>query len=81
MALTLTILRPFLEEKKEIDWIQLACPGGSFVVGPGHRPLVNILSGKSTLTYTVKGHEETLAVSEDGGLVHVLDDTVVLFLN
>ena len=81
MALTLIVLRPFLEEKKEIDWVLLECPGGSFVVGPDHRPLVNILSGSSTLTYAVKGHEETLEVPEDGGLVHVLDNQVVLFLN
>ncbi len=81
MALTLVILRPFSEEKKDIGWISLECPGGSFVVGPDHRPLVNILAPESTLTYTVKGHEETLEVSEHGGLVHVLDNQVILFLN
>jgi len=81
MELTLVILRPFSEEKKAIDWVSLECPGGSFVVGPGHRPLVNMLSGSGVVTYKVGGLEDTIEVPEQGGLVHVVGNQVILFLN
>ncbi|MDQ5890295.1 MAG: hypothetical protein QG604_169 [Candidatus Dependentiae bacterium] len=81
MPLTLVILRPFIQDKKEIDWVSLECPGGSFLVGPGHRPLVNMLAGESTITYAAGGREETIEVPEEGGLVHVVDNQVILFLN
>ncbi len=81
MSLTLTILRPFSEENKAIEWVHLECPGGSFVVGPGHRPLVNLLSGGGVVLYKEHGQEQSIDVPDEGGLVHVVDGRVVLFLN
>ena len=81
MPITLTILRPFVEEKKTVDWVSLECVGGSFVVSDGHRPLINVLSGEGTIVYRQGGQELEIAVPAEGGLVHVVSNQVILFLH
>jgi F0F1-type ATP synthase epsilon subunit len=81
MTLQLSILRPFSEEKKQVEWVRVECPGGSFTVGVGHRPLINILAGSRVVTYQESGAEHTLEVSAEGGMVHVTNNQVILFLS
>lgn len=81
MPVTMCIMRPFSEEKKEVEWVSVECIGGSFMVGQGHRPLVNVLAGGKMITYKEGGHEETVEVSAEGGLVHVAENKVLLFLS
>jgi len=80
MSITLSVLRPFSEDKKVVDWVSLECPGGSFVVSSGHQPLVNVLSSDGKVIYQQGGQEVELVVSAAGGLVHVVDNQVILFL-
>jgi F0F1-type ATP synthase epsilon subunit len=81
MSITLTILRPFTEEKKTVDWVSLECVGGSFVVSDGHRPLINVLIGEGTILYRQSGQELEITVPLEGGLVHVVNNQVILFLH
>ena len=81
MLITLCIMYPFSEEKKQVEWVHVECPGGNFVVGPGHRPLVNILSGNRKVLYKEGGQQQTIDVSATGGLIHVTAQQVILFLN
>ena len=81
MSIELSVMKPFSEEKKEVDWVRVECPGGSFTVGKGHRPLVNILAGSKTIVYRQHGADHTIEVPAEGGMVHVFDNQVVLFLS
>jgi F0F1-type ATP synthase epsilon subunit len=81
MAIQLSILRPFFEEKKQVEWVCVDCPGGSFTIGEGHRPLINILAGNRTVVYRQQGIDHTLEIPADGGMVHVTHNQVTLFLS
>lgn len=81
MELTLTILKPFSVEKIMVDWVSLACVGGSMVVGPGHRPFVNMLAPEGEILYRSGGNDSLIEVSEAGGLVYVSDASITLFLH
>ena len=80
MSLFLHVLKPFSESKMEVEWARIDTPNGSFLIGPGHRPLVNIVKPKSVITYKSQGQEVTLEAPENGGLVHVHEDKIILFL-
>ncbi len=80
MAVTLMIERPFACETYSIEWISLECREGNFVVGPGHLPLIAVLSPEGLLAYRSAGVERSIEVPSSGGIVHVLHDEVMVFL-
>ncbi len=81
MPITLNILKPFIEDKKTVDWVSIECPGGSFVVTSGHRPLVNVLLSDGVIVYREGGQDHEIAIPTEGGVVHVFENQVVLFLH
>jgi F0F1-type ATP synthase epsilon subunit len=81
MTLQLSILRPFSEEKMQVEWVCVECPGGSFTVGLGHRPLVNMLMGGKPVVYRAQGVDHTLEIPAEGGMVHVVNNQVTLLLS
>ncbi len=81
MTIELSIMKPFSEEKKQVEWVFIECPGGNFTIGVGHRPLVNILTGNKMVVYRQQGSDYTVEVPAEGGMIHVYDNQVVLFLS
>lgn len=79
-TITLRIQRPFSQKELSVDWVHVQSPTGSFIVGPGHRTLISAVSASSSVTYKSGGSEQSLEVGESDGLVHVVDNTVILFL-
>ena len=79
-TLTLRIQRPFKQTELTIEWVSIEGPNGGFVVGPGHRSLISAVSGSSSVTYKSGGSEQSIEVGEADGLVHVIDNIVILFL-
>lgn len=77
---TLSIQQPFKQESISVKWVSITSPSGSFVVGPGHRPLVSAVEPESTVVYDSGSGEKAIRVPESGGLVHVVKNTVILFL-
>lgn len=79
--LTLRIQRPFRQENIDVDWVSIESATGSFLIGPGHQTLISAVSASSNVVYKARGgSEEALEVGDADGLVHVVKDTVILFL-
>ena len=57
---TLSIQQPFKQDSIAVKWVSITSPSGSFVVGPGHRPLVSAVEPESTVVYDMMyGKEPT----------------------
>lgn len=78
---TLQVRQPFSNSITPVSWVSVPGQNGSFVVGPNHQPLISALAPESEVIYHANGAEHTVPVGEGGGLVHVRDNAVVLFLN
>lgn len=77
--LTLVIQKPFVRDEISISWVTLVASQGSFLVGPGHVPMVVVLRPESALVYKADGSEKTVEVGQGGGLAHIAGGRVVVF--
>lgn len=80
-AFTLQIRQPFSNIITPISWVSVPGQSGSFVVGPGHQALISALAPETEVVYHANGAEHSVSVGAGGGLVHVRDNAVILFLN
>lgn len=63
----------------QAEWLDVRSPTGEFTVGPGHNPLVSLLSPSSVATYkSVNGGMVDIQVP--GGLLAIMEDGVVKLL-
>ena len=76
----LALISPSMSKTLEISWVHIQGTTGSFLVGPGHRPLIAILKPKGELRYrTPNGDEHTLNII--GGLVRVSSEQAMVILD
>jgi F0F1-type ATP synthase epsilon subunit len=78
--LTLVIQRPLSHEEVSISWILLSTVDGSFLIGPGHVPMVLALKPESTVSYKTGKGESEVDIGVHGGLAHVRGDKVEIFM-
>ena len=76
----LALISPSMSKTISVSWVHIQSTTGSFLVGPGHRPLVAILKPKGELRYrTDSGDEQTLNIV--GGLVRVTGEKALVILD
>ncbi len=63
----------------KVEWLEVASPTGSFVIAPGHAPIISLLKSGSSISYFKDGHIEQTAPI-DGGIVHIQNNKPVLIL-
>ncbi|MBY0353658.1 hypothetical protein K2W90_04820 [Candidatus Babeliales bacterium] len=79
-VLELEIIGPTSAKKLTIKWVEIESPTGSFLVGPGHIPLVSIIKKKSILLYQPHDAEAT-TLEVDGGIFSVADNKAIAILD
>ena len=64
----------------KVMWIEVQSPTGEFVVGPGHAPLVSIITSHSKLMY--KKIDGSLGMfTLPGGILHIENNNAVILLD
>jgi len=76
----LHIQRPFVQQEITVEWVSVQSPTGSFVVGPGHRPLLSLVSMGKSIVYHISGVDHEVEVPSAGGILHIDKVCAVLVL-
>lgn len=77
---TLEIISPTNTEVHSIEWIEIESPTGSFLVGPGHSPLISIIKQKTSLLYK-KTNAEECSLNIQKGVFFVKDNKAVALVD
>jgi F0F1-type ATP synthase epsilon subunit len=65
------------QTSQTISWIELVAPNGSFIVGPGHVPMVSIIKPDTPLAYSTSGGQES-SLDISGGFAIVEDNKITI---
>jgi F0F1-type ATP synthase epsilon subunit len=74
------IISPTITETLSVEWIEVESPTGSFLIGPGHSPLVSIIKTKSRLTYK-RAYAEPSFIDGAKGIIKVSDNKAIALLD
>jgi len=79
-ALNLQLISSVGNQTLRLLWFEVTTPTGEFVIGPGHQPLVSLVSPQSKLLY--KKTDGTMGMFVVcGGVLHVEHNEVTLLLD
>ena len=77
----LEIVRSTTKENIFVEWVEIQSPTGSFMVGPGHLPLISVLSDRSKVVYKKVESLEPEAIDVYGGLFKVQSNLAMVILD
>ena len=77
---TLSLTQPFSQKMISVEWVSVATPTGTFIIGPGHEPIVSLISPGESVVYKASGIEHEVEVAPGGGIVHIMGGDVRLIL-
>jgi F0F1-type ATP synthase epsilon subunit len=76
----LSIISPSKKEIFEVLWVECNTPTGSYVIQPGHAPMILALSPKKPFSFSLKnGQEEIIMIQQ--GIAHITRESVTLLIN
>ncbi|MFA6263095.1 MAG: hypothetical protein WCW33_03755 [Candidatus Babeliales bacterium] len=79
-SFTFEVFASTFSEIHTVEWIEVEGPNGSFLVGPGHSPLISIIKKRSTITYK-KTNTEQNTIEASGGIFKVANNKAIILLD
>lgn len=75
--MNLTLVSPDAYQEVIVAWIEINTPKGSYIIQPGHIPMIMPLLSHMPLTFQNKlGKKENIMIRE--GVVHIQRDHVIV---
>ncbi len=76
----LSIISPAKKEIFDVAWVECNTPTGSYVIQPGHAPMILALSKKKPFIFALKsGKEEVIMIQQ--GIAHITRENVTILLS
>lgn len=79
-VIELKIVTPLSSTFVKVDWLEIESPNGTFLVGPGHEPLISIIKKKGRLSYKTN-QGDFVARETRGGVFTVSDNKAVVLVD
>ncbi len=76
----LSIISPTKKEIFDVAWVECNTPTGSYIIQPGHAPMILTLSKEKPFVFALKnGKEEMVMIKQ--GIAHITRENVTVLMN
>ena len=76
----LSIITPNKKEIFDVSWVECNTATGSYVIQPGHAPMILALSEKKPFIFALKsGQEEAIMIEQ--GIAHITRENITLLIS
>jgi len=76
------VFQPTQKKEFSISWLEVQTPVGSFVIQPGHAPIVlTVQQEKAIIIMLTSGKQEIIPIGRSGGLIEINRNKITLLLN
>jgi F0F1-type ATP synthase epsilon subunit len=76
----LSIISPTKKEIFDVIWVECNTQNGSYVIQPGHAPMILALSPNKSFSFALKNGQEEMFIIQQG-IAHITRENVTLLIN